>query len=655
MDQPAILDTGTVAPPTDYGSGAIDRANKLLAYIGERVALIAVVAVLLIAFANVTDIVLRNFFAISLYGLNEINTLLVAIAVATCLPHGFARNAPLRIDAFSGSLPKSAGAWLSVFGAAAMLLFFAIVAWRMGAAAATMERNNETTVMMEVAKAPFFYGVALAIGFAALVQAGMMVAAVRDALALSGSWGWAALAAILLFVGWTGAVLAGWASGAPAYALAPSGSLALALVAFALMWVVILATVPLGAAMGLTGIIGTAALLGAPISMEVLGAEASSYITRDALSVLPLFLLMGAFATLAGIGSDLYRLFYVLVGHVRGGLAHASILACAGFGTLTGSSVATQMSIGKIALKEMRDRGYSQELAAGSIAAGGTLGQLIPPSSALIVYAVMTEESVGQLFVGALIPGILAAILYMCTVAVWLTILPHHATKRDGGRSTVAELVQVSGATWAALLLLGVVLSGIYFGFFTDLEAGSVGAAGAFLLALVRGKINPKTFFKSMGETTITLSMMYSLIFGVIMLSFFFGIANLPQTFVAWVNSFGMAPIMVVICLVACYLILGTVMDEFAMMVITIPIFVPLVVSLGYDPIWWGVLTMLCMSAGAISPPFGINMFIISALDARIPITRVYAGCWPFFGSAVVKIFLLIAFPALVTWLPSTM
>lgn len=654
MDQTAITDSGPVAEPAVYGDGFIDQVNRLLAGMGERVALIAVVAVLLIAFANVTDILLRNFAHISLYGLNEINTLLVAIAVATCLPHGFARNAPLRIDALSGSVPKPVGAWLSVFGSTAMLLFFAIVAWRMAAAAATMQRNDETTVMMEIAKAPFFYGVAIAIGFGALVQAGMLAAAARDALAISRGWGWAVLAAILAFAIWIAAVFGGFASGAPALALAPSSSLALSLVAFALMWVVILATVPLGAAMGLTGIVGTAALLSAPLSMEVLGAEASSYITRDALAVLPLFLLMGAFATVAGIGSDLYRLFYVLIGHVRGGLAHASILACAGFGTLTGSSVATQMSIGKIALKEMRDRGYSQELSAGSIAAGGTLGQLIPPSSALIVYAVMTEESVGQLFMGALIPGILAAILYMCTVALWVFLFPHHATRREG-RSTFAELVQVSGATWAALLLLGVVLSGIYFGFFTDLEAGSVGAAGAFLLALVRGKLSPGNFFKSMGETTITLSMMYSLIFGVIMLSFFFGIANLPQTFVAWVNSFGMAPIMVVICLVLCYLILGTVMDEFAMMVITIPIFVPLVVSLGYDPIWWGILTMLCMSAGAISPPFGINMFIISALDSRIPITRVYAGCWPFFGSAVVKIFLLIFFPWLVTWLPGTM
>ena len=347
------------------------------------------------------------------------------------------------------------------------------------------------------------------------------------------------------------------------------------------------------------------------------------------------------------------RLAHALVGHVRGGLAHASILACAGFGTLTGSSVATQMSIGKIGLHEMRERGYSTELSAGAIAAGGTLGQLIPPSSALILYGVLTEQSIGQLFVGAFLPGLIAAFLYMGAVTAWVMIYPDHAKK--GERPQLHEVIEAFKHAWAVILLLIVVLGGIYLGFFTELEAGSVGAVGAFLLAVARGKITKEGFWSTLANTTSTLAMMYSLLFGAIMLTFFFGISGLPQAFVAFMTGFDLTPIQIVLCLVLCYLVLGTAMDAFAMMIITIPIFVPLVESLGFDPIWWGIMTLVCMEAGQISPPFGLNMFVIQSLAPDIPMRKVYKGSWPFFASTVLKIGLLLAFPALVTWLPSTM
>ncbi len=641
-------DTGRIKP-----FGLIDIGGRFLEMFAQRVAVIAVAAVLLIAFANVTDVILRNFFSLSLYGLNEINTLLVAIAVSTCLPYGMARNAPLKINILGGRVPPVAGAWLMVFASACMLIFLSFLAFRIGASARSTGLTNQTTVMTDIPKAPFFWGVAIAVACAALVQLGVMLKAVRDAIILSPRIGLGVLLLLVIILGYGVLILANSAPGGFISALAPENPLILAGIAFLFMWFAILATVPIGAAMGLAGIVGTATLVGVPVSMEVLGAATTNYVTRDALSVLPLFLLMGAFASVAGIGADLYRMAFALIGHIRGGLAQASILACAGFGTLTGSSIATQMTVGKIALKEMRERDYSVELSTGSIAAGGTLGQLIPPSSALILYAVMTEQSVGRLFIGAVIPGVLATLLYMATVAIWVVLFPDAA--KPGRRSSLKEIASVSKSTWSVILLLGVVLGGIYFGIFTELEAGSVGAAGAFLMAVARGKLNPKTFWHTLSETTLTLAMMYSLIFGVVMLSFFFGIAHLPQSFVSFVQSLNFPPLGVILCLVLAYLILGTAMDAFAMMVITIPIFVPLVISLGYDPIWWGLMTLICMEAGQISPPFGINIFVISSLDDRIPIMKVYKGCWPFFASTVVKIALLIAFPILVTWLPSTM
>lgn len=301
----------------------------------------------------------------------------------------------------------------------------------------------------------------------------------------------------------------------------------------------------------------------------------------------------------------------------------------------------------------MQRHKYSTALSAGSVAAGGTLGQLIPPSSALILYAILTEQSVGRLFVGAIIPGVLAVILYMGSITVWLWLRPQDAQKHP--RSSLREIAVAARGSWSVLLLLGAVLGGIYGGIFTDLEAGSVGAAGAFLIALGRGRLTRATFWKTIGDSTGSLAMIYSLIFGVIMLSFFFGISGVPQAFTAFINGLNLSPMGVVLALVCCYIVLGTVMDPFAMMVITIPFFVPLVTGLGYDPIWWGIVTIICMEAGMISPPFGLNMFVIASLDRTIPMSTVYRGSWPFFASTLVKIGLLLAVPSLVTWLPSTM
>jgi len=626
---------------------------RLIEGAARRIASIAVAAILLIAFANVLDIVLRNGFARSLYGLNEINAYLVAIAAATCLPYGLHVGATIVIRVVETRLPEGGRLVVGLFAALMTTIFFALVAWRVWDVAAGMSRNGQTTIMTDLPTAPFIYVMAAALGVAAALMLLKVVVLGLRILREAGLLAALVAAALTALVFWALLALLGQAATAPFQVLAPANRLLLALVVFVGMWVLIMLTVPIGVAMGLAGIIGTATLMRGSVSMNVLGSEITAFITKDALSVLPLFLLMGAFATVAGIGTDLYRLAYALVGHIRGGLAQASILACAAFGTLTGSSVATQMSIGRIALTEMRARNYSAELASGSIAAGGTLGQLIPPSSALILYAILTEQSIGRLFIGAVIPGILATLLYMAAIAIWVRFYPSHGAA--GPKAPTAELIAAAKGAWSVLLLLGVVLGGIYLGFFTELEAGSVGAAGAFLIAVARGKITPGAFWRTMAETTRTLAMMYSLIFGVTMLTFFFGISHVPAAFVGFVDGLGLTPLGVVIALVACYLILGTAMDAFAMMVITIPIFVPLVTSLGWDPIWWGVLTIMCVEAGMISPPFGLNIFVISALDSRIPLSTVYRGCWPFFASAVLKIGLLIAFPALVTWLPGTM
>jgi tripartite ATP-independent transporter DctM subunit len=593
---------------------AFRRVEAIYAFLARRIALLATCSLLLVAVSTVVDIVMRDFFHATLIGLNEVSALLVAVAAATCLPAGLSAGAALQVDLISGRMSDRSRNWLQVLASALGSLFWAFMAWRVWSTAGVMAESNQTTLMTGIPVAPFFRVMAIALGFGSFAMLLQLVRHVAGV--LSGLRSALILLAGFLVLAQMSLVLAD-VIGPGVYRLLNTASpVALAGLVFFALWFLIILTVPIGAALGFAGLVGTAALMGAPTALSVMGTETTSFVTQDSLSVLPLFLLMGAFASVAGIGTDLYRLSNALVGHVRGGLAYASILACAGFGTVTGSSIATQMTIGRIAMKEMRDRNYSTELASGAIAAGGTLGQLLPPSSALILYAVLTQQSVGQLFMGAVVPGLLATCLYLLTLTVWLRLRPQDAP--IGTRSSARELVEAAKGAWSVLVLLGLVLGGIYLGFFSELEAGAVGAVGAFLIAAVRGKLNPDSFWKTMGQSTHSLATIYSLLFGVTILTFFFGVSGVPQAFLSYLTGLGLPPMGVVVVLVVCYLMLGTFMDGFAIMLITIPIFVPAVHALGFSPIWWGIMTLVCMEAGQISPPFGLNIFIISSLDPSI-------------------------------------
>lgn len=645
-----------IEPPPESGLLLVRLIEKLeaaLIDVSRRVALLAVAAILIISISTIVDIILRNFFRTTLFGLNEITALLVAVAASTCLPYGLAKGSVLSIDLLSGRFSPGLRAWLAVLTPTLVFIYFLLLAFRVFETAEIMRLTRETTMITLTPKAPFFFVMAGSCLVVALTQGLTALRLLVPTLAQSG-WPARIAALVVAAIGvHTLLVLFGAANGAVYQAIIPGTRAGLAVLSLLVLWVMILLGFPIGIIMGLIGLWGASVILGPNSALEVLGSETALFITRDGFSVLPLFLLMGAFAGVAGIGTDLYKLSNALLGHIRGGLAHASILACGLFGTLTGSSIATQMSVGKIALEEMQRHKYSTALSAGSVAAGGTLGQLIPPSSALILYAILTEQSVGQLFVGAIIPGILAVVLYMGSITVWLWLRPQDAQKHP--RSSLREIAVAGRSSWSVLLLLGTVLGGIYGGIFTDLEAGSVGAAGAFLIALFRGRLTRASFWKTIGDSTGSLAMIYSLIFGVVMLSFFFGISGVPAAFTSFINGLNLSPMGVVLALVCCYIVLGTIMDPFAMMVITIPFFVPLVTGLGFDPIWWGILTIICMEAGMISPPFGLNMFVIASLDKSIPMSTVYRGSWPFFASTLVKILLLLAIPGLVTWLPSTM
>jgi C4-dicarboxylate transporter, DctM subunit len=363
--------------------------------------------------------------------------------------------------------------------------------------------------------------------------------------------------------------------------------------------------------------------------------------------------MMGAFASVAGLSEDIYKLAHVLVGHRKGGLALATIGGCAGFGALTGSSLATAVTIGRVALPEMRERGYSPDLATGCVAAGGTLGQLVPPSSAIVIYAILVEESIGSLFVAAIVPAIIATVFYMITVSLYIRIAKKSApaTERPSRTEVFAALRQ----SWGVVVLFGVVIGGIYGGVFTVNEAAAVGAGGAFLFALFRGKLHRDAIWEVMGETTQTTAMVYALIFGAVIFSFFIGTTGLTGIVTNYIGSLDLPAIWIIFLILFVYLLLGAIMDPFALMVITVPIVSPLIIDLGYDLIWFGIIMVVVVETGLITPPFGINVFVLKGVAGDVPMQTIFKGVLPFVAADIIKLILLVLFPSLILWLPSTM
>jgi tripartite ATP-independent transporter DctM subunit len=388
-------------------------------------------------------------------------------------------------------------------------------------------------------------------------------------------------------------------------------------------------------------------------ALNVLAIQPAAFLTNLNLAALPLFLMMGSFAAVAGLSSDVYRLAHALLGTFRGGLAMATIGGCAGFGAVTGSSVATAATIGRVAMPEMRARGYAPTLASGCVAAGGTLGNLVPPGSGpLVIFALLTESSIGQLFIASVGPAILAVILYLATIWLIVTVRPETAPHRIGREP--GELLDALKRSGPVFLLFFGVLGGLYVGLFTATESAAVGAAMTFLVALLRGKLKRAAFLEVMAETTATTAIIYSLIFGALVFSFFTGISDIAENLTRWVAALGWPPLAVIALLLAIYIALGTFMESYTVMIVTLPMVTPLILGMGYDIVWWGIIMLCVVETGAITPPFGLNMFVLKSVG-DVPISTIFTGVLPFVAADLVKLAILVLIPAISLWLPSTM
>tara|TARA_R110002074_G_scaffold10258_3_gene39340 strand:+ start:2110 stop:3420 length:1311 start_codon:yes stop_codon:yes gene_type:complete len=414
--------------------------------------------------------------------------------------------------------------------------------------------------------------------------------------------------------------------------------------------------VPIGLAMFVTGLVGLYYVTdGNTVALSRLKNETYSTFSSYSLSIVPMFLLMGHFATLGGMSQALFRAAEGFLGHRKGGVAMAAIGACAGFGAICGSSLATAATMGRVALPELRRYGYDGGFSTATLAAGGTLGILIPPSVVLVIYAILTEQNIAKLFLAAVLPGVIAAVGYVIAISIYVRLNPTSAGVREA--IPMAQRFRQLGAVWPVLLVFVAVVGGIYGGIFTPTEGAAVGALGTGLIALVNGGLTGRTLIESFMVTAKSSAMIFFIVLGAAIYNGFLALTQVPQEMSAWVVDQGFAPVTVLIVILIFYLLLGCVMDSLSMILLTIPIFFPVIMVLdfGMTPeqvaIWFGILTLIVVEVGLITPPVGMNLFVINAMDKATPMLQTYRAVLYFVGSDILRVAILVAFPAITLFL----
>ena len=433
-------------------------------------------------------------------------------------------------------------------------------------------------------------------------------------------------------------------------------NLELALWSFPILLFLIFMRIPIGLAMLAVGLTGLYIVMGSttPILARLKGETYSTF-SSYSLSIIPLFLLMGQFAGLGGMSQSLFKAANAWLGHRKGGVAMSAIGACAGFGAICGSSLATAATMAQVALPELKRYGYAGSLATGTLAAGGTLGILIPPSVVLVIYAILAEQNIAKLFVAAFVPGILAAIGYMLAISIYVRLYPDSAGKSP--RQPYSERFKALFDVWPVLMVFFAVVGGIYFGWFTPTEAAAVGAAGTGLIAWLNGGLTRTTLVDSILATASATAMIFFIVFGAAMYNSFLAITQLPNEAAAFISSQGFSPMLVLVGVLLFYVVLGCFMDSLSMILLTIPIFFPMmnVLDFGLTPeefaLWFGILVLIVVEVGLITPPVGMNLFVINSMAKDTPILATYRGVTPFVIADAVRTALLVAFPIVTLFL----
>jgi tripartite ATP-independent transporter DctM subunit len=428
---------------------------------------------------------------------------------------------------------------------------------------------------------------------------------------------------------------------------------AVAVIGFLALFGLMLLRVPVGMAMGLVGVTGYAYIAGPGPALKLIGQSSMRTVTDYTFGVIPMFMLMGAFVSVSGVSRELFRAANAFIGHMRGGLGVATVLACGGFAAICGSSVATAATFSSVAYPEMRRFGYPQSFSTGVIAAGGTLGAMLPPSTVLAVYAILTQQDIGKLFMAGIVPGLLAMVMYVITIMIIVRLRPGWLPR--GEQKSWTERFHGLKDVWAPLVLFMFVIGGLYGGFFTPTEAGGVGASGAFLLGVLRGKLDRAGIREALLSATRTSAAVFTVLIGALLFGYFLTITQVPQKLTEMLTGLGVGRYGVLAMIMVMYLVLGCLMDAMAMIILTVPIIYPVIIQLGFDPIWFGVIIVMTVELGLIHPPVGMNVFVIKSVVKDVSFTTIFKGVIPFVLTDLLRLLILISFPIIALWLPSKM
>lgn len=423
-----------------------------------------------------------------------------------------------------------------------------------------------------------------------------------------------------------------------------------AVAGFVSLFAMIALRVPIGIAMGLVGVFGFAAVRGLTPALNLLATSPIRVITDFNLSLISFFILMGVFATNSGMSSELFKAGNAWLGRFRGGLALSTIAACSGFSAICGSSVATAATMSKIALPEMRRHGYREDTASGVVAAGGTLGILIPPSVVMVVYAYITETDVGKLFIAGIIPGILAVAMYMLTV-----LTAHRKGLPEGSQFDLRRAIVSLSGIWAVMLLFMAVIGAIYLGVATPTEASAIGALLTMVIGIVRRRLTLRLIVESLAEALRTSVAVYTILIGAVLFGYFLAITQAPQKLTAFLLGIDLPAHGTLVLILILFILAGCILDTMAMIILFVPIVFPVVIQLGFDPVWFGVVVVVAAELGLITPPVGINVFVINNIATDVKLTTIFRGVLPFMLSDIVRLAILVIFPAIVLFLPMTM
>jgi tripartite ATP-independent transporter DctM subunit len=593
------------------------------------------------------DVILRYVFNRPIFGSNELIEFMLFTLFAFSVAHCAIRSDHIIVDILTTRLPDKTRVVVETITGGFSVAICAIIAWRNFVYAGTLMGTSTSSTMLNIPVYPFL--IVGGLGFTILTWA-LLADFVKSLNKLSNAgnktWAWLPFTLVLTAIVYTIPI---WYQSLQIR----MDPLSLGFVGFGVLIILLLSGMPIGFLMALIGYTGMGVVNGINSGLTISGTVPFETVASYDFSVIPLFILMGAFCHFSGMTTELFDSAYKWFGRMPGGLAIATIAAASAFAAVSGSSLAGVVAIGTVALPELRKHKYDDALSTGCIAAGGGLDIMIPPSIILVIYGIITRTSIGKLYIGALVPGIMQAVMYMMAIYIICKINPNLGP--PGGRTTFGQKVTSLKAIWAVLLLFVLVMGGLYAGVFTPTEAAGVGAFGAFVIAIGRRKLSWKGFVSSLRDAVNVSAMSFMILVGAAMLGYFFSVSRLPHATATLVASLGLGSLAILVIVVVLYMILGCLLPSLPMIVLTVPIFFPMMTSLGFDPVWFGIIIVLMVEAGQITPPVGINVFVMHGIAKDVPMYTIYKGIVPFLIVNILNVIMITIWPELVLYLPRLM